>query len=232
MACGRVGFESLEASSQPDAGVDGVDGPAGACAGRLFCDGFENGLGGWAEVAQFGTVSIASAPGAGLVGDALGVEVGIGENLGWVQQPVYKGLAAADRWARAYLFLPSSQNLDMEPIAMATPGDDTRVVMSLGGTSFNIHSHGLTTDLSANAAMSTPRDRWVCFELHVEVGAEGRVELFVDGVLAASAAPFDTRPPSSDLQLLEIGIVSKEPTTVQSVLADEVVADTVRPGCL
>lgn len=232
VACGRLGFDGVVPATDGPPGSDAPipDAPPGVCAG-VFCDGFEGGLGGWEGLVQLGTTVVESAAGAGLTGDALTVAGGVGDNLGWVFQRAYKGQTAVDRWVRVYLFLPSTLNLDMEPIALANADDTARVVLSLAGSSVNLHSHGMATDFASPDASPPPRDRWVCFELHVEVGTAGRVELFVDGALVVSQAPVDTSPPGSDLDLLAVGIVSKSMPVSQTLLADEVVAGVARPGC-
>ncbi len=80
--------------------------------------------------------------------------------------------------------------------------------------------------------VTPPRDRWVCYELHVRYSTgDGAVELYQDGVLVANYIGTTTAAPATSLRRIAVGVASKPTTTAETVWIDDVAADTSRTGC-
>jgi hypothetical protein len=230
-ACGRLGFEAFEAS--PDAAIDGAghDVAPTACT-RLFCDDLEDpSFAAWSGSTLDGTATAAHDATFGRSGGSLKAvsPLGTDEADRWVD--VFPATQVLDQWVRVMLFVPSGQTLDLEPVSMMDAGRTQEFVMSVYDTDIDIHAHGIAADFNETRAMATPRDRWACFELHVQFSGSGVVELYLDGALLLQRAIATEPTPGTALRRVAVGITSKPTTFSHTVWVDDVVADTARIGC-
>jgi hypothetical protein len=217
--CGRLGFDPVV----PD------DGPNVTCT-AAFCDGFEDvALAAWGH-AESGGATTARDGSFGFVGASLHA-VGPTDGDSAVRFADVYPAATTDQWARVYIFAPSSTTLDVEPLEMADAERTNELVFSLYDDAIDIHAHGMAGDFNRTLMEPPPRDTWSCYELHIVIAANGRVELFRDGALVISE-PADTRPPQGTLERLHVGIASKPNGLSEALFLDEVAADIQRPGCL
>jgi hypothetical protein len=222
--CGRLRFASEPGDAHdPDATPGEL--PVDRCAGRLFCAWFDTGLDEWDGYAGVGEISHDRV--SGHTPGAMRASAPVGSSGMLMHKAVPAG--GASLWLRAFVFAPSGQTLDGEPLALTDAGELSLLVFSLYDDGYDVHSHGLMANYSISTSATVPRDRWACFELHVELGAAGRVELFVDGARVIgqdlgiqSATPLDR---------LEAGIVSKPTSRVETLSIDDVVYDDQPIGC-
>jgi hypothetical protein len=101
-------------------------------------------------------------------------------------------------------------------------------VFSLYDDGTDIHAHDTASDFSAVDRVPPPRDRWVCYELHVAIAAAGGVELFRDGQRILGEQGLDTRAVTGRVLL---GAASKPTAMSQRLFVDDVVIGVARPGC-
>ncbi len=218
--CGRLGFDPTDVPP-------GGDAPS-AC-NAMFCDGFEDpGLSRWGLASENSGTAMRD-PSFGFVGGSLIANGPVASTLAarfvdlFVQQPT-------DEWVRVYLHAASGMVLDVEPVAFSdTALQPTQIVFSLYDDSADIHAHGIAGDFTVTDTTAPPRDRWVCYELHVAIGAQGVVELYRDGTRILASPAVDTRTPA--LRRLFVGIVSKPGSMPGEIHVDEVAAGTARVGC-
>jgi len=204
---------------------------AAACA-SLFCDGFEDpALAAWRVAVEAGA-SAARDPAFGFRGASLHATSPMETALAARFADIFPSSAPADEWVRAYVYAASAFELDVEPIELTNAAGDRQLVFALYDTDIDIHAHGFAGDFSATAGGAPLRDRWVCYELHVQIGPNGTVELYVEGALVVAQPGIDTRPPGGDLSRLRVGIPSKPNSLAENIFVDEVAADTARIGCL
>lgn len=224
--CGRIGFD-------PGARVgDGSPDVAPPACTALFCDGFEDvALAAWSGKLVENGSSADHFPDFGFHGSSLKAFAPGGSAVAARYVDVFPAQPPAEAWVRAYVYAPSGATLDLEPVAIANAADTVHLVFSLYDDSFDIHAHGIAGDFGLDETMAPPRDRWVCYELHVAIGAAGAVELYRDGALVLAQPNLDTRP-ADDLSRVLVGIVSKPTQPTAAIHVDEIAIDTRRPGCL
>ena len=219
-ACGRVGFDVTG-----DAAVD-------PCAGRLFCDGFEDPqLAKWGGSTISGNATVARDALLARVGASLHVDGQAGSDFAAEFVDVFPLAPPPDEYVRIYIFAPASTTLDNEPVSVANAGRNNQIVFSLYDDSLDIHAHGFAGGFNVTTQTVPPRDRWVCYELHVAIGAAGAVELFEDGMQVAVQTAIDTRPSSGYLARVLVGMTSKNNLAIEQLNVDDVVADTAPIGC-
>jgi hypothetical protein len=76
-----------------------------------------------------------------------------------------------------------------------------------------------------------PRDRWVCYELHVTIATAGALEVLVDGTRQVDVGPIDTLTGTAVREVtagLERAMGDQAPA---EIFVDEVVIDTAPIGC-
>lgn len=229
-AWGRVGFDGGASGDAP-----GGDGPgsdiAVACV-HVFCDDLEDpAFGAWTGSNVDGGGTAVRDAAFGRTGGSLTATspVGSSEADRWVDafptQPV------ADQWVRVMVFAPSGQTLDLEPLGIRDGARTQEYVFSLYDSDVDIHAHGIAGDFIVQGAMP-PRDRWVCYELHVRYSTgDGMVELYQDGARVATHTGTTTAAPNTVLRRVAVGIVSKPTSLAEHVWIDDVAADTTRIGC-
>ena len=220
-ACGRLGFETAPA-----------DAPAVEPCAHLFCDSFEDpALPLWDGATIDVGSTIARDAMFGRSGASLHALGDIGDSVAAQFVDVFPAAPPTDERVRVYIFTAAASDLNVEPLSISNPGRNNQIVFSLYTDSVDIHAHGMAGGFNVTRQTPPPRDRWVCYELHVVIGAAGEVELFEDGVLAAVKAGIDTRPPAGDLSRVLLGITSKDPATLEDLWFDDVAADTAPIGC-
>ena len=223
--CGRVGFDTASLASG-----DARDAQPPAC-GRLFCDGFEDvGLAAWHGSQQDAGTTVERVAEFGRVGASLRAAGPVGTNIAAKYVDVFAA-TGADAWMRVYLFARSGTVLDVEAITLADPMRKHELVLSLYDDSVDLHAHGIAGDFEVTLVEPPPRERWVCWELHVVLGSAGSVELYRDGMSVLQKASLDIVPTAGELSRLLVGITSKPPMLEQEVFVDDVVADVARIGC-
>jgi|GEM_PF-6496473 len=226
--CGRVGFGSADAAL--DAGD--VAGDSAPPCTALFCDGFEDpSLATWGVAVDPGATANRDAA-FGFRGASLHATSPAGTQLADRFVDVFPVSAPADVWVRVYVFAASGMTLDVEPLHLANVAGTHQLVFSLYDDATDIHAHGFAGSVSSVGGAVPPRDTWVCYELHVAIGANGLVELYRDGALVVMEPAIDTRPPGGDLSRLRVGIPNKPTMFDETLFVDEVAADTTRIGCL
>lgn len=239
--CGRLGFGSAALdpdatdvdAGDRDAASDGLDATdANACA-SMFCDGFEDpSFSAWSGVAvQTGSSADRDAS-FGFIGASLHVISPVGTSLAARYADVFPPVPPTNQWVRLYIYAASGMELDAEPIELTNAAIDYQIVFALYDSDTDIHAHNLAGGFSVLSGSAPPRDTWVCYELHVNIGANGAVELYRDGALLVAQPGIDTRPPVGGLPRLRVGIPSKPTSLSENIFVDEVAAGTTRIGCL
>lgn len=227
-ACGRLGFD---APSEDAAPIDarGPDGASDPCAQRLFCDSFDDGLAKWDGVEPLGA-TVRHEPAFGRSGGSVHAIAPAGTATATLYEDLFTALPAAI-YIRMFVFAPSGMLLDLEPLELADVAGAHQIVFSIYDSSIDIHAHAMAGDFMQMSPMDTPRDRWVCMELHVHIGATGSVELFVDGQPLLAQLAVDTRPPTGELSRMRVGIPSKPAAIPGDLYIDDLVVDTAPIGC-
>ncbi|MCB9597879.1 MAG: hypothetical protein H6719_34495 [Sandaracinaceae bacterium] len=191
------GTDAGSDAGTPDsgAGETGCDGPL---AGAILCDGFESSPGPWtlrAERTGSATRTTTRAQVGAYSFDSVTTAINGQASLG------ARGLGPytdADLWMRVSLYVPSAAAVD--DFTFLYVGED---VSPFHGVSLGMGSDGRAgaySTISANYvssfdALLVPRDRWVCFEVHVAVASSGgAIEVFMDGTLRAGMTGLDTLP--------------------------------------
>ncbi|MGE0398344.1 MAG: hypothetical protein AB7T06_16690 [Kofleriaceae bacterium] len=232
--CGRVGFGSALDAADPDAPADAVEADADAApaCSAMFCDGFEDpALAVWGTATDIGASATRDAA-FGFRGASLHATSPPGTSLAARFVDVFGVVAPADQWVRLYVYAPSGIVLDVEPAELTNAAGDHQIVFSLYDDAVDVHGHAIAGDFNALVDEATPRDQWICYELHVEVAANGLVELYRDGTQVVAQPAIDTRPSDGDLSRVRVGIPSKPTALDEHLFVDEVAADTARIGCL
>lgn len=214
-----------------DAAADGPladDAPAATCSG-LFCDGFDEGVVRW-HGTEIDDGARAEAATFGRRGGSLLAESPIGTQTAAAFVDVLSPLPA-DVYVRAFVYVPRGGTLDLEPIAVSSVPPTHQIVASLYDDGVDVHAHGMAGDFSEIASMMVPRERWLCLELHVSVGASGQVDLFIDDTRVAARSSLDTRPPSGALPRVSVGIPSNPIGIAGRIHIDDVVVAAQRIGC-
>ncbi len=160
----------------------------------MFCDGFEDpSLAAWGVSVGPGAMATRDAA-FGFRGASLHATSPLGTDLADRFADVFPVSAPADEWVRGYVFVASGMTLDVEPLHLANAAGTHQLVFSLYDDATDIHAHGFATSVSAVGQAVPLRDIWVCYELHVAIGANGLVELYRDGALVVAQPAIDTRP--------------------------------------
>jgi hypothetical protein len=93
-----------------------------------------------------------------------------------------------------------------------------------------IHANIFGAPLTS-APFEFPRDRWTCLLLHIAVGANGALEVFVDGARVLSRNNFDTRVDGGYTNV-DQGVHYATPgQSAAHFWIDEVVVDTSPVAC-
>jgi len=222
-ACGRVGFDAVGGAA------DAIGDPP--CP-QLFCDGFESPtLAAWDGAEITGMSAVARDTTQMRTGiAALHVSGQTSSDVADQFVDVFPVVPPTDQRVRVFIYSPSSSALNCEPVALGNPSRNYQFVFSLYDTAFDIHAHSIAGGFNVTRNIAPPRDRWVCYELHVAIAQVGTVELFQDGTLVAVQSDIDTRPPG-DLGRVFVGMPSKSFDTTEELWVDDVVADTAPIGC-
>ncbi len=238
---GDAQVDSAVVDSSVDSGMDtGMD--AGldetACddlhSGALFCDGFESpGLVAWAETrTTMGSASRSTA--TTYRGDgSLHAETTAGSGRANVIAYELGGRSTGELWARFYLYVPSPYAVT--DINVMTIHEDA---VPFGGVGVGIfrgdqpYIYFGTASRTAYAPVATiTRDRWTCWQLHVEIGSRGAADLRIDGVEVAADTDIDTLP-SAGFTSIVTGIGYSDPDQVPAtVFVDELIIDDSPVGC-
>jgi hypothetical protein len=238
MGCGRVGFDPTETNGDGGGGGDaGGDAATVSCVTShptaLFCDGFEQ-MESWDyTVIDFGRADIATTR-AYHGARALEIEtfaIADYKAARWGKNFLFASLATGDVYVRAYYWMSSTTVITDQASIMvignfAPPYPSAHAVLVPDELFLNV------SGISSGAPFEFPRDRWVCFQLHVFIdGTAGFGEAFVDGVQIM-------RTPAGDSTVMggytnmDIGVHYATPAQQGVTMwIDEVVADTSPIGC-
>lgn len=220
---------------KPDGGA--VERTATACGDTitdaLFCESFEDPASGamWTSTAR-GSVEMSPA-----YRGSLGVRARVAptsdaneDARAQVGRRVLDGLTSGAVYTRAYVYLPGS------------PGELMFLGFAENGGAFAHVSAGLDGDGTARVDATTatlsgysenvlPRDRWLCVELAVTIGAQGSARVTVDGAAVVELVGIDTVPGLGFENVLA-GVVWAETSEAGSeVQIDELVVDDQPIGC-
>lgn len=230
-AC-RIDFDPI-AAAPVDASADATsDGLVDACAGRLFCDGFDDpALAAWAGTIVTGGSTIDRVATPALRGAALRASGADGSRDAAIYADAFPA-GTVEHWLRIFYFVPTGAALSIEPLAIETPTRSGQLVLAIYDGGADIHAHGIAGNFLRDGLAELPRDTWNCVELHVTIGTPGAVELYVDGALVVAEPVADLRPPAGEtLARATVGIASKPAAGAQTIFVDEVIADDERIGC-
>lgn len=221
-ACGRFGFEASADAGRP---LDAAE----PCADRLFCDTFDDGFAQWDGVSATGAM-VNHDPTFGRSGGSVHAVAPVDTATATLYEDLFTTLPP-DFYIRLFLYAPSGGLLDLEPLELTDLTSSHQIVFSIYDTNIDIHAHSMAADFVQRIDQPMPRDRWVCMELHVQIGPSGLVELAVDGQPLLVQTAVDTRPPNGDLRRMRVGIPSKPLTVPGDVHVDDVIVDTAPIGC-
>jgi hypothetical protein len=243
-ACGRVQFEALDARVDDAARDDAADGDAAGPDAALldctqthpsavFCDGFEDsGMGPWDyTVLEFGTATRTTAR-AYRGAASLAVTTDGSSNYKFARWGTFLPPATTgDLYIRSYQWLSSATTIVGQTSLLVT-GNSTPPYPS---TSFRLEPGKLVVQVETTGIFESPgafpRDRWVCVQLHISIGATGSVSLHHDGTSVVESGPFDTRV-TGGYSYLDVGVHYAMDTQPQVAMwIDEVVVDTVPVAC-
>ena len=209
VGCGRLGFDDTSTDAGSDASSDALARtPCPPRPGQLFCDSFEG-------TSLLTTVDMTSP---GFIEFDPTRSFGGAESLhalttttstpSWRLGSGLPDIASGPLYARWWLYVPSSvTTVNIASTHLVEP------VFPFYGVVVGIQNNRI--ELSANGAtemvlspLTMPRDRWACFQLHIEVADDaGSIETWLDGELAARITDVDTLP-SAPYRNVHTGIFS------------------------
>ena len=236
---GDAAPDAAPAGEAPDAGrISTVDsGPPNLCPERsdaLFCDGFEDAsFSRWSyPVITNGSVEQSTAfarSGTGSMHASTGSPGA--NNFARYAARAFDHQRSGEIWLRSYYYLPST--------SYVTTTFSTAVVSEIEPPyfGFSLVVGAARVEIGAldklyPGTLAFPRDHWTCVELHVTIDpAQGVLEAYLDGQLAARSPAIDTQP-DQGYTVLDAGIhytdVAQGPV---EVYVDDVVAGNLRVGC-
>jgi hypothetical protein len=141
-----------------------------------------------------------------------------------------------DLYLRAYIYVPDG--LETQTMNILFLGD-IATPDPFKGTDFNLLDGALQTyspqdhpDRFTSTALTIPRDKWFCFQVHMVVSKDaGAVTINVDGDVALDEKDMNTRP-DAGVHLLRIGIDwSSMQTDPFDYYVDDLVLDTAPIPC-
>lgn len=240
-ACGRIGFASGELTLDgAPADVAFPDGPppvAVSCdvsrPGALLCESFEAPDVAWDYTVFEQGLAVRSTANAANGGASLEATIDGSDNFKaarWGLNSVLPNITTGELYLREWIFLPSS-TVVTDQLSILVAGNRTDPFPSVNLLLRPGSAHVIIEGSDIPHVQEFPRDRWVCVELDLDVGASGRVELRLDGVVAASEAGIDTQV-AGGFTSLDAGIHYATPMQrAARMFVDEVVADTSPIGC-
>ncbi len=154
-----------------------------------------------------------------------------GTRRAYAERRVRPDIGEGDLWTRAYLYVPASAPNNFTAFAL----DETHAPYY--GVSFGIHVDGRTFLRTGGPAPTRsygpqfPRDEWVCFEMHIDIGNSGGADLFLDGASVGSISGRDTRF-GSKYGTVKAGVIWS-PSNGPGIefFSDEVAVSRTRIGC-
>jgi hypothetical protein len=236
--CGRIGF-GTSGDDEPPAGTErAIDGtPRVGCdvlhPGALLCEGFESPSAAW-DYTIINQGSAARSTARALQGnaslEAKTFDVTQYKDARWGLNGVLPEITSGDFWIREWYWLETSTTVTDQLSILVTgnfadPYPSTNVVLMPGLLNVNVNGD------SHIIAYNFPRGRWVCVELHLDVGAAGRVELAIDGASVLNVPNVDTRV-AGGYTNIDAGVHYATPDqTPAHMFVDEIVAKTSAIGC-
>lgn len=241
--CGRIGFPTGGDDITGDGGptgdaASGDSGPLLDCTmtypGARFCSTFEEpDMGGWDyTVLDEGTAALSTAR---AYRGAQSLEIRTTgadayKSARWGKNYVFDEVAVGDIYIRGYYWIESSTVVTDQLSIMVTgnadpPYPSANVMLVPGGMHSNVDGENVS------AAFEFPRDRWTCLLMHLVVGANGSLEVFVDATRVLSRTGFDTRVAGGYTNVDE-GVHYATPAQAPAhFYVDEVVVDTSPVTC-
>lgn len=242
-ACGRIGFPNggSDDISGDGGGGDGASGDGGPLLDctmthptATFCVTFEEpGMGDWDyTVLDEGSAELTTAReyrgSHSLEIQTTGVDAY--KAARWGKNYVFDALDSGDLYLRQYVWLDSATTVN-DQLSIAVIGNDqppypaSNVLLVPGEIHANTQNGGGVADYEY------PRDRWTCLLLHIDIGPNGAIEVFVDETRVVSRTGIDTRV-GGGYTNVDVGVHYATPNQSASHMwIDEVVADTKPVGC-
>lgn len=200
----------------------------------LLCSTFEEpGMGPWDySVIDQGSVGLSTAR-AYRGAHSLEIQTNGTDNYKsarWGINYVLDEVDSGDFYIRAYYWLDSStvvtDQLSILVVGNAVDPYPSSNVLLVPG---QIHSN--VDGISVIAPYEFPRDRWTCLVMHLTVGANGALDILVDGARALSRFNFDTRV-AGGYTNVDVGVHYATPGQAESHFwVDEVVVDSQPVAC-
>jgi hypothetical protein len=223
-----AGFDS--AMPILDAGLDNT-----ACdddlVGATFCDGFEDAdlLARWPlSIDRDGVSTRVSDPVYRGVG-ALRASTTLSGGRAAVRTPLTPAITAGDLWMRGYFFVPPGPELVIATILIVY-GEEDGIGAQVRET-YGAWMGSTVGRIVSPSGTVVPRDRWMCFEVHLTIADAGTVDVFVDGEQVITQTPVVTTQTTGWHTLttgLEFTEATQEPLTIY---VDEVAVGTTRLPC-
>jgi hypothetical protein len=243
-ACGRFQFEALDArvddAATDDAADDDAAGPDAALLDctqthptAVFCDGFEaSDMGPWDYTILERGTAVRTTTRAYRGAASLAVTTDGSNNYKSARWGAFLPPATTgDLYVRSYQWLPSATTIAGQMSLLVT-GNSAPPYPS---TSVRLEPGQLVVQVDTVGPVQTPgafpRDRWVCVQLHIAIGATGSVSLRLDGDLVVDTGTLDTRV-TGGYTHIDVGVHYATNTQPQvEMWIDEVVVDTVPIAC-
>lgn len=199
-------------------------------AGALFCEGFEDPqLPAWGTPeAGISQVATPAYRGAGaLRAEATGAEAEVR-----LTAVPFAPRASGDVYTRSWHFVPADTEVShVEMLGVHNSG-------GVSGLAILVFDGELRAFLAGTGNVATipgplvPKDTWFCVESHIEIGAAGSVQVWLDGVSTGQTSGVDTLP-GTGIDRIVTGIPFTGQTQVGTaeVFIDELVIDDQPIGC-
>lgn len=213
-----------------DAGLDNT-----ACdddfVGAVFCDGFENPdlLTSWPiSIDRDGVSTRVSDPVYRGTGALRASTTLLGGRAG-VRAPLEPAITTGDLWMRGYFFVPPGPELVIATILISY-GEEGGIGAQVRET-YGAWMGSAVGRVVSPSGTVVPRDRWLCFEVHITIAAEGMADVFVDGEQVITQHPVVTTQ-STGWNTLTTGLEFTENTQEPlTIYVDEVAVGTTRLPC-
>lgn len=188
-----------------------VDDGCKAHADAIFCSGFElPDLSDWSSVLVDGDARVEQTNERTYEGKGALHASSMGEKSSAVVAEDFRPVKDGDLFLRAFLYVPAG--LPTETMNIFFLGD-IATPDPFRGVDFNLENGAFSTYVPQNdpqrftsTALTIPRDRWFCLQVHMKVAAgAGSVTTLVDGEPALDEQGMNTRP-DAGIHLLRIGI--------------------------
>jgi hypothetical protein len=188
-----------------------VDDGCKAHSDAIFCSGFESpDLSDWSRVLVVDNATVGQTSDRIYEGNGALHASSTGEKSSAVVAEDFPAVKDGDLFLRAFLYVPAG--LPTKTMNISFLGD-VATPDPFKGIDFNLEDGAFSTYVPENdpqrftsTALTIPRDRWFCLQVHVRVATgAGAVTILVDGETALDEQGMNTRP-DAGIHLLRMGI--------------------------